>query len=91
MKKSLILSFVMFLSCACAWALPLSDWTLQRQGDKTVYKAQVPCTVAGVLNENGVFGPNVLDQDNYKAIDKSIFDSSSSPGRASVTPCASKA
>ena len=74
MKKSLILSFVMFLSCACAWALPLSDWTLQRQGDKTVYKAHVPCTVAGVLNENGVFGPEVLDQDHYKAIDKSIFD-----------------
>ena len=75
MKKSFILSSVMMLICACAWAGPLTQWTLQRQGDKTVYKAQVPCTVAGVLNENGVFGPNVLDQDNYKAIDKSIFDS----------------
>ena len=75
MKKSFILSSVMMLICACAWAGPLTNWTLQRQGDKTVYKASVPCTVAGVLNENGVFGPNVMDEDHYKAIDKSIFDS----------------
>lgn len=75
MKKSFILSSVMTLICACAWAGPLTNWTLQRQGDKTVYKANVPCTVAGVLNENGVFGPNVMDEDHYKAIDKSIFDS----------------
>ena len=65
----------MFLFYAGASALPLTDWTLQRQGDKTLYKAHVPCTVAGVLNENGVFGPDVMDQDHYKAIDKSIFDS----------------
>ena len=73
MKKTILLVSA-FLACALAWAGPLTDWTLQRQGDNTVYKAQVPCTVAGVLNEAGVFGPNVLDQDHYKAIDKSIFD-----------------
>ena len=64
----------MMMMCAGAWAGPLTGWTLQRQGQKETYKAQVPCTVAGVLNEAGVFGPNVLDQERYKAIDKQIFD-----------------
>jgi len=73
MKKFIVVLFAI-LVCAHAWAGELTDWTLQRKGDNTVYQAQVPCTVAGVLNEAGVFGPNVLDQDNYKAIDKSIFD-----------------
>ena len=57
-----------------ALAGPLTDWTLQRQGQKQTYRVQVPCTVAGALNQAGVFGPDVLDQDRYKAIDKSIFD-----------------
>ena len=73
MKKLALLAFVIMTSVS-ALAGPLTDWTLQRQGQKETYKAQVPCTVAGVLNEAGVFGPNVLDQDRYKAIDKSIFD-----------------
>ena len=73
MKKTIIL-LIASLTCACAWAQTLSDWTLQRQGDPTVYKAQVPCTVAGILNENGVFGADVFNEANYKAIDKSIFD-----------------
>ena len=73
MKKTILL-LIASLTCACAWAQTLSDWTLQRQGDPTVYKAQVPCTVAGILNENGVFGADVFNEDKYKAIDKSIFD-----------------
>ena len=73
MKKIALLSIVILTSFS-ALAGPLTSWTLQRQGQKQTYKAQVPCTVAGVLNEAGVFGPDVLDQDRYKAIDKSIFD-----------------
>ena len=73
MKKTIVVLFAI-LMCAYAWAGVLTDWTLQRKGDNTVYQAQVPCTVAGVLNQACVFGPNVLDQDNYKAIDKSVFD-----------------
>jgi exo-1,4-beta-D-glucosaminidase len=73
MKKLFLLPFAMMM-CAGAWAGPLTGWTLQRQGQKETYKAQVPCTVAGVLNEAGVFGPNVLEQERYKAIDKQIFD-----------------
>ena len=57
-----------------AMAGPLTNWTLQRQGHKETYSVQVPCTVAGALNEAGVFGPDVLELDRYKAIDKSVFD-----------------
>ena len=73
MKKLALLTIVLFTGVS-ALAGPLTDWTLQRQGQKESFKAQVPCTVAGVLNEAGVFGQDVLDQDRYKAIDKSIFD-----------------
>ena len=73
MKKYFLLPFVMML-CASALAGPLTQWTLQQEGQKARYQVTVPCTVAGALNEAGVFGPDVLDQDRYKAIDKSIFD-----------------
>ena len=53
---------------------PDSVWTMQREGDRTSYSVTVPCTVAGALNEAGVFGENVMDRDNYKSIDKSVFD-----------------
>ena len=72
MKKLLILSFLMM--SATALAGPLANWTLQRQGEKRTYPAKVPCTVAGALNEAGVFGPDVLDGERYKTIDKSLFD-----------------
>ena len=70
----LSLSFVMLGCSAAAPAGKLEDWTLQRAGDAKTYQVKVPCTVAGALNEAGVFGQDVLDQDRYKDIDKSIFD-----------------
>ena len=73
MKKLALLSLVMLTSVS-ALAGPLSQWTLQREGQKTVYQVNVPCTVAGALNEAGYFGSDVLDEAQYKAIDKSIFD-----------------
>ena len=73
MKKLALLSLVMLTSVS-ALAGPLTQWTLQREGQKTVYKANVPCTVAGALNEAGVFGTDVLNEANYKAIDKTLFD-----------------
>ena len=73
MKKLALLSLVMMTSVS-ALADPLTQWTLQREGQKTVYQVNVPCTVAGALNEAGYFGSDVLDEAQYKAIDKSIFD-----------------
>lgn len=51
----------------------LSDgWTLS--SDEMRYEATVPSTVMGVLYENGLYD-NALEGDNYKNIDKKIFDS----------------
>ena len=71
--KKIVCLFLLTMSVT-AMAGPLTNWTLQRQGHKETYSVQVPCTVAGALNEAGVFGPDVLELDRYKAIDKSVFD-----------------
>ena len=65
---------VLLLACASAHAGTLTQWTLQQKGKKQSYKVTVPCTVAGALNEAGVWGPDVLEESRYKGIDKSIFD-----------------
>lgn len=52
----------------------LSDWTLQQQGARQKYQVTVPCTVAGALNQAGVFGEDLFLEDRYQAVDKSIFD-----------------
>ena len=79
MKKylSLIILAAMALSSCRAnlEGTDLTHWKLQREGGKQVYDATVPCTVAGALNEAGVFGENVLEQDRYFSIDKAQFDS----------------
>ena len=73
------LSFFAFLfsgsSAAFGASDELKDWTLRKDGEKTSYKVTVPCTVAGALNEAGVFGENVLDEDRYSKLDKTPFDS----------------
>lgn len=79
MKKHLtiILLAAIALSACCGSlnATDLTQWKMQREGDSRTYDAVVPCTVAGALNEAGVFGENILEQDRYFSIDKSIFDS----------------
>ncbi len=72
MKKLILLTLL--FATASALAGPLDNWTLQRQGQKESFAVKVPCTVAGALNEAGFFGPDVLTQDRYKALAKSIFD-----------------
>ncbi len=74
MKRFIITICVLF-ACVCANAIELTNWKMQRQGDRKSYDVTVPCTVAGALNEAGVFGANVLEGENYKNIDKSLFDS----------------
>ncbi|MBR5905172.1 MAG: alkaline phosphatase [Bacteroidales bacterium] len=74
MKRLFILLCVL-CAAVSANATELNNWKMQRQGDKRSYDVVVPCTVAGALNEAGVFGPDVLDADRYKNIDKSLFDS----------------
>ncbi len=51
-----------------------SGWTLSSEGVSGSFDAKVPSTVAGVLNEEGYFGKNLLEGKNYASIDKSIFD-----------------
>ena len=79
MKKHLtiILLAALALSACCGSlnATDLTHWKMQREGDSRTYDAVVPCTVAGALNEAGVFGENVLEQDRYFSIDKTLFDS----------------
>lgn len=41
----------------------------------TWYDAEVPSTVMGTLTRNGLY-PNILEGENYKKIDKSLFDCS---------------
>lgn len=73
MKRiALILTILAAASC-CADG-NLTDWTLRREGTGQVYKVTVPCTVAGALNEAGVFGDGILEQRRYEDIDKSLFD-----------------
>ena len=52
----------------------LTDWTLQQQGSSQKYQVSVPCTVAGALNQAGVFGEDLFLEDRYQAVDKRIFD-----------------
>ena len=82
MKKTLTIFLSAGLLCACAGIkaqkagdeLVLDKWTLSQEGSEQVYEVSVPSTVAGALSEQGVFGENLLDGDNYFDVDKSIFD-----------------
>ena len=62
------------LTGAYASAQELTDWTLSREGSSKSIKVTVPCTVAGALNQAGEFGDDVYAGENYKNIDKSLFD-----------------
>ena len=72
--KKLAAAIILF-ACMHAGAQEITDWTLTREGSSGSWKVTVPCTVAGALNEAGVFGVDVLSGENYKNIDKSLFDS----------------
>ena len=74
MKKiSILLTIVLAAACYKAPA-SLDEWELRQDGASTVYKVEVPTTVAGALNQAGVFGDNVLEGMRYQSIDKSLFD-----------------
>ena len=73
--KRLSVLFALLCIAFGARAEDLVSWKMQRQGDSKSYNVTVPCTVAGALNEAGAFGPNVLEGQNYKNIDKKLFDS----------------
>ncbi|MBR6457926.1 MAG: alkaline phosphatase [Bacteroidales bacterium] len=69
----LIAALALTACCGNIVGTDLTHWKLQREGDPHVYDAVVPCTVAGALNEAGVFGENVLEQDRYFDIDTNLF------------------
>ena len=49
-------------------------WTLNRSGSKESYAATVPSTVAGVLDQAGYFGKDLMVGRNYADVDKTVFD-----------------
>ena len=68
----------MLLACSCLGGGqegPLTQWTLRQEGQSAEYTVTVPCTVAGALNEAGVFGADVLDEGRYAQLDRTPFDS----------------
>lgn len=52
----------------------LTEWTLCQEGASQQYQVNVPCTVAGALNQAGVFGEDLFLEDHYKTVDKGLFD-----------------
>ena len=72
---TLLAAAVTVCACCSPAGKDLTHWKMQREGDSRAYNAMVPCTVAGALNEAGYFGDNILEEDRYFGIDKSIFDS----------------
>jgi len=73
MKKLFFVFLALWLALGAA-AQPLTLWQLKREGDSKTYKVQVPCTVAGALDEAGVFGADVRDQMRYRSIDRAMFE-----------------
>ena len=73
--KRLTSILVVLLVSLSGLAQPLTQWTLQRAGDTQTFSVTVPSTVAGALNEAGYWGQDILDQNRYASLDKSIFDS----------------
>jgi len=74
-KLALLATLFSSSPAAFGASVELKDWTLRKAGDKTTYKVSVPCTVAGALNEAGVLGKNILEEDRYEKLDKTPFDS----------------
>ena len=82
MKKTLNLLMAACMLCACSEPVLLKggdeivfgEWKLSQEGSDKVYDVKVPSTVAGVLYDNGHFGEELLEGDNYYNADKSIFD-----------------
>jgi len=72
---SLFFIAIAFAAVSCAQVNDLGTWNMQREGSDRVFTVNVPCTVAGALNQVGALGENVLEQDRYSGIDKSQFDS----------------
>ena len=75
MKLSAVIPAVLVLLAGARMnAQELTDWTLSQEGSSKSWKVTVPCTVAGALNQAGVFGADVYVGENYKNIDKTQFD-----------------
>lgn len=83
MKRLFTLICLAALVCSCSQKnamncgneiLLAEGWTLSAEGDGNAYTAIVPSTVAGTLYDNGFFPENLFAEENYKKVDKSIFD-----------------
>ena len=83
MKRLFTLICLAALVCSCSQKnamncgneiLLAEGWTLSAEGDGNANTAIVPSTVAGTLYDNGFFPENLFAEENYKKVDKSIFD-----------------
>ena len=72
--KRLALILAVIAASSCSVAYDMSVWNMQREGSTQSYTVKVPCTVAGALNQAGVFGPGVFEQQRYSMLDKSLYD-----------------
>jgi len=50
------------------------SWKLSMDNDKRSFDANVPSTVAGTLYDNGYFGKDLFNGENYFKADKSVFE-----------------
>ena len=66
--KAVVITIIMMLSGVFAFAQELTQWTLCQEGSKQGIKVTVPCTVAGALNQAGVFGKDVVLHTVYMTI-----------------------
>lgn len=77
MMKKIAISLAAILLAStfgAAETVTLSSWKMKSGNSPKAWKAEVPATVAGVLDDNGYFGEGLLESDNYFKQDKSIFD-----------------
>ena len=53
----------------------VDGWTLRSEKTGKSYDAKVPSTVAGTLFENGFYTEDIFRDDNYRNLDRTLFDS----------------
>lgn len=53
---------------SCSHDQELTKWVMHQEGSKEYYNVKVPTTVAGALNEAGVWGKGILEEDRYFSI-----------------------
>ncbi len=72
--KRYVLILVIIAAASCCRQGSFETWTLRQEGSEESFSVQVPCTVAGALNEAGALGTAPLEQRNYESLDRSAYE-----------------